>query len=82
MGESAVPVERASRQEEIMDDRENRIREIAYFMWEEEGRPDGQADRHWQSAKAIVESQDAERRPSKASRQAMRSLNMSPRSPP
>jgi hypothetical protein len=45
-----------------MNDRENRIREIDYFIREEEGRPDGQADRHWQSAKAIVESQDAERK--------------------
>ncbi len=43
-----------------MSDRESRIREIAYFIWEEEGRPEGQAERHWQSARAIVESLEAE----------------------
>ena len=45
-----------------MDDREKRVREIAYFIWEQEGRPEGQADRHWQAAREIVESQDAERK--------------------
>ena len=42
-----------------MDDMEKRVREIAYFIWEQEGRPEGQADRHWQAAREIVESQDA-----------------------
>ncbi len=39
-----------------MSDKEQRIREIAYFIWEEEGRPDGLADQHWRSAEAIVKS--------------------------
>jgi hypothetical protein len=44
-----------------MDDREQRIREIAYFLWEEEGYPDGRADQHWAAAEAVVDAQDAER---------------------
>jgi hypothetical protein len=30
-----------------MTDRDERIREIAYFLWLEDGRPEGEADRHW-----------------------------------
>ena len=43
-----------------MSDKEQRIREVAYFIWQEEGCPEGQVDRHWQSAQAIVEAQDAQ----------------------
>jgi hypothetical protein len=43
-----------------MDDRDQRIREIAYHLWEQEGCPESQADRHWAAAVAIVEEQDAE----------------------
>jgi hypothetical protein len=42
-----------------MNDRDQRIREIAYFLWLEEGRPDGQADRHWRTAETIFEAEDA-----------------------
>jgi hypothetical protein len=45
-----------------MDDREQRIREIAYFLWEEEGFPHGRAEQHWAAAEAIVDGQDAERK--------------------
>jgi len=31
-------------------DRENRIREIAYFIWLEEGCPGGRDQEHWQRA--------------------------------
>ena len=27
--------------------REQRLRERSYRIWEQEGRPDGQAERHW-----------------------------------
>ncbi|MBS7707266.1 DUF2934 domain-containing protein [Chelatococcus asaccharovorans] len=30
-----------------MDEREHRIRERAHRLWEEEGRPEGRAERHW-----------------------------------
>ncbi len=35
-----------------MADRERRIQEIAYLLWEGEGRPDGQAERFWHMAEA------------------------------
>lgn len=37
-----------------MEEREQRIRERAHRLWEEEGRPDGRADDHWFQAKEIV----------------------------
>ncbi len=43
-----------------MDDRDQQIREIAYFLWLEEGCPEGEADRHWAAAEAVVNAQDAE----------------------
>ena len=42
----------------MADDKE-RIREIAHRIWEEAGRPMGQADLHWEMAEKEVE--DAER---------------------
>jgi Protein of unknown function (DUF2934) len=44
-----------------MEGREERIREIAYRIWEEEGWPADQADRHWHLAQLIVLKEDAER---------------------
>ena len=38
-----------------MTDREQRIRERAHAIWEHEGRPEGQAERHWQMAKHAIE---------------------------
>jgi hypothetical protein len=38
--------------------REERIRELAYAIWEEEGCPEGRADDHWHKAVAIIEAQD------------------------
>ena len=43
-----------------MTGREDRIREIAYSLWEEEGRPADQEERHWQMAKSAVEQEEAE----------------------
>lgn len=34
-------------------ERERRIREQAYFLWLEEGRPEGRADVHWRMACAL-----------------------------
>jgi len=44
-----------------MDHKELRIREIAYSIWREEGRPEGQAERHWRTAQRIVEREEVER---------------------
>jgi len=34
-------------------DREQRIRERAYQLWEADGRPEGQAEEYWHRARAI-----------------------------
>lgn len=31
-----------------------RIRELAYQIWESEGKPDGQEHRHWEMASQLV----------------------------
>lgn len=36
---------------------EHRVREFAYQIWESEGKPDGQADRHWEMAWKLAEAQ-------------------------
>lgn len=49
-----------------MDDHERRVRERAHRIWEEEGRPDGRADTHWEMARelvAIEENQDTATKP-------------------
>lgn len=40
-----------------MNNNEQRIRELAHQIWESEGRPDGDADRHWQMATQLAESE-------------------------
>ena len=42
-----------------MDVGHQRIREMAYYLWEQEGRPENQADQHWATAVAILEAEDA-----------------------
>jgi hypothetical protein len=37
-----------------MDDVEERVRERAYRLWEEEGCPQGQAETHWDKARELV----------------------------
>ena len=40
--------------------KEERIRAIAYTIWEEEGRPEGCAEAHWPKACEIVEAEAIE----------------------
>lgn len=40
-----------------MSSREERIRELAHRIWETEGRPEGQALRHWNMAERLVEAE-------------------------
>jgi hypothetical protein len=40
------------------EDREQRIRERAHSLWEEEGRPEGRADEFWHRARALIEAED------------------------
>ncbi len=37
-----------------MADRDTRVRESAYFLWLEEGSPEGRAERHWLEAEGMV----------------------------
>lgn len=37
------------------DDREQRIREMAHRIWEDEGRPPGQEKRHWEMAESLID---------------------------
>lgn len=45
-----------------MSDRDDRIREFAYFLWLDEGCPEGQAERHWSAAEALLNSGEVERK--------------------
>ncbi len=46
------------RDQPIRDDPEQAVREAAYFIWEQEGRPEGQAHDHW--SRAIIETMGAD----------------------
>jgi Protein of unknown function (DUF2934) len=41
-----------------MNDHEQRIRTRAYRIWEEEGRPEGRAEVHWDMARELVAVED------------------------
>ena len=40
------------------DRREKRIRELAYAIWEQEGRPEGRAERNWSIAEKTIQAMD------------------------
>jgi hypothetical protein len=42
-----------------MSEREQRVREIAHRLWEEEGRPSDQEKRHWATAERMLEAANA-----------------------
>jgi hypothetical protein len=39
-------------------DLETRIRQRAYSLWEEDGRPDGHAEEYWERAQKLIEAED------------------------
>lgn len=43
----------------MMTSREQRVRMLAYRIWESEGRQEGQEARHWEMAERIVEAENA-----------------------
>ena len=45
-----------------MTDRNDRIREVAYFLWLEDGCPEGHAERHWLTAETLLASDEFERK--------------------
>jgi hypothetical protein len=46
-----------------MSGRNDRIRESAYFLWLEEGRPEDAAERHWLAAEGLIEDEPLEDEP-------------------
>ena len=44
-----------------MTDRDERIRELAYFLWLGEGCPEDAAERHWLAAETLVEPDERKR---------------------
>ena len=43
----------------MADDRQERIRNRAHQIWQEEGQPAGHHDRHWHQAAADIDREDA-----------------------
>ena len=41
-----------------MSEREQRVREIAHRLWEEEGRPSDQEKRHWTTAEQMFDAEE------------------------
>lgn len=42
---------------------ELRVREVAHQLWESEGRPEGQSEKHWNLALRLVEADDSSAHP-------------------
>ena len=59
-----------------MTDRNDRIRESAYFLWLEEGRPEDAAERHWLAAEGLLEDEPLEGEPDRrqGSRRAQKAI--------
>ena len=49
---------------------DQRIRETAYHLWEKDGRPFGQAERHWQLALRLAAEPAAESAPAPKKKRA------------
>ena len=43
---------------ELLKAREQRVRDVAHRLWEDSGRPSGQADCHWEQARQIVDAEN------------------------
>jgi hypothetical protein len=50
-----------------MASNEHKIRELAYYLWLSEGKPEGQSDRHWEVATKMVAEQNEHDQSSKRS---------------
>ncbi len=44
---------------DLSEDYERRTRERAYFLWEQEGWPEGRADKHWRAAQRGLADEEA-----------------------
>ena len=45
----------------MTESRNDRVRERAHRIWEEEGSPEGQESQHWEQAEREIEAEDAAR---------------------
>ena len=73
-----------AKRNESHDHSEARIREHAYRIWEEEGRPEGRAVSHWEKARelaAIEDNRPAANKPRQAGARTKRSHPVEPREP-
>ena len=57
-GHLSLRLERRSLKGHAMVDQEQRIRARAYRIWEEEGRPEGRAEVHWDMARELIAIED------------------------
>jgi hypothetical protein len=57
-----APARPTGPEDETIADRNDRIRVSAYFLWLEEGCPDGAAERHWLAAETLLDSEPLERK--------------------
>ncbi len=39
----------------MLNQKQNNIEEIAYYLWLSEGKPEGQSKRHWEMASRMIE---------------------------
>jgi hypothetical protein len=60
--ETITDVSDPAGKEPLTADRSDRIRAMAYFLWIEEGYPDGQSERHWLAAETLFDSDPVERK--------------------
>jgi len=61
---------------------EEQIRQLAYTLWEQEGRPEGRDSHHYLTAKQILEEREAAQKPARARRPAApKSVKARTRSP-
>ena len=51
-----------------MTDRDERVREIAYFLWLDAGSPEGEQERHWLAAEGLIEPEPVDPEPVEAER--------------
>lgn len=69
-----------------MNQQEQRIRELAYEIWQSEGRPTGQEERHWEMACKLVETQGsaatAPAKPVRSRKAAAKPVDATPASKP
>ncbi len=45
-------------EETVTDDRQERIRQRAFELWEQAGRPEGDHEKHWHQAVREIEAED------------------------